>query len=95
MPAIDDALVQHLAQLARLELDAVARAGLKSHLERMLEAFTVIEGCDTDGIQPYGAKGGGEPEGGDQVRASLTAEEALGNALRSSVGGFQVPSLRG
>ena len=49
---IDDALVDRLARLAKLDFDAATKSQIAKDLEQMATFFEKIEELDTDDIEP-------------------------------------------
>ncbi len=49
---VNDALIDKLAQLARLEFEGADRAQIKQDLERMLSFVEQVQGVDTAGVAP-------------------------------------------
>jgi aspartyl-tRNA(Asn)/glutamyl-tRNA(Gln) amidotransferase subunit C len=52
MPHLDDAELDHLAALARLDLDPARRAGLRADLERVLGYVDRLAGFDDPSLEP-------------------------------------------
>lgn len=52
MPHLDDAELDHLAALARLDLDPARRAGLRADLERILGYVDRLAAFDDPSLEP-------------------------------------------
>lgn len=50
--AIDDALLEHLKSLARLEIDPEESAVIERDLNDILGYFALLSDLDTDGVEP-------------------------------------------
>lgn len=50
--AIDDAELQHLLQLARLDLDASRADAIRADLNRVLDYVEMLEDVDVDDLEP-------------------------------------------
>jgi aspartyl-tRNA(Asn)/glutamyl-tRNA(Gln) amidotransferase subunit C len=49
---LDDAALDHLADLARLELDDAERGALRADLERLLDYLAHLQSVDVTGVAP-------------------------------------------
>jgi aspartyl-tRNA(Asn)/glutamyl-tRNA(Gln) amidotransferase subunit C len=91
---VDDALIEKLSQLARLQFEGEERQQIKSDLERMLGFVEKLEELDTDGVAPliYLTQ---EPSRlrPDDAKTVITKEEALKNAPESDTDYFKVPRV--
>jgi aspartyl-tRNA(Asn)/glutamyl-tRNA(Gln) amidotransferase subunit C len=88
--------VEHVAHLARLGLSEEEVSQLEGQLNHILEQFAVLSELDTDAIPPTARVI--ELENvlrDDEVRASLSVEEALANAPARSGDHFVVPAVLG
>ena len=78
--ALDDAALDHLADLARLELDEEERAALRLDLARLLDYLAHLQGVDVAGVAPMtrpertleAGTPGGPPPG---LRSDAVSEE--------------------
>jgi aspartyl-tRNA(Asn)/glutamyl-tRNA(Gln) amidotransferase subunit C len=85
--------VAHIARLSRLALSKDELQGMASHLGKILDAVSALDRLDTTGVPAGlhdGAAAGLRP---DVIAPSLTVEDALRPAPRSSAGGFEVPPV--
>ncbi|MBN2564324.1 MAG: Asp-tRNA(Asn)/Glu-tRNA(Gln) amidotransferase subunit GatC [Candidatus Eisenbacteria bacterium] len=86
--------VEHVAQLARLDLSTEEVESLTSELNRILEYFERLSEADTEGVEPaFSALRGRDVFRPDEPDAMLTQEEALANAPRRRGGYFVVPAF--
>ncbi|CAM3966860.1 Asp-tRNA(Asn)/Glu-tRNA(Gln) amidotransferase subunit GatC [Cohnella lubricantis] len=86
--------VEHVANLARLELSEAEKDRLAGQLSTILEYADKLNELDTNGIEPtshvlpiYNVMRE------DEVRPSLSAEKALLNAPEEEDGHFRVPAV--
>jgi aspartyl/glutamyl-tRNA(Asn/Gln) amidotransferase C subunit len=89
---IDRALVQHLAELARLSVSAERAQVLRGRLERVLEAFAALQGAElptADRIESAMA----QALRPDVAEAPLPVETVLANAPQQAAGTFVVPRV--
>jgi aspartyl-tRNA(Asn)/glutamyl-tRNA(Gln) amidotransferase subunit C len=94
MCAPADLDVAHVAQLARLNLTAEETALFQSQLAEVLEHAARLQELNLDGVEPAAhAVPAFNVFRADEVRASLSQEEALRNAPRSANGLFIVPKV--
>ena len=86
--------VQHVARLARLEIDGDAVQKLAEQLATILDYVNKLEEVDTRGVSPTShAIALTNAFRDDVVRASLPREEALENAPSQEAGSFVVPKV--
>ena len=86
--------VQHVARLARLEIDGDAVQKLAEQLATILDYVNKLEEVDTRGVSPTShAIALTNAFRDDVVRASLPREEALENAPSREAGSFVVPKV--
>lgn len=93
---IRDADVIHLARLARLELDAAEREGLRADLQRVLAHLGELASVDVDGLEPMlrpvhvddGTRA-------DEVRGGLAQETVLQAGRARQDGFLRVPRTGG
>ncbi|MCB9590391.1 MAG: Asp-tRNA(Asn)/Glu-tRNA(Gln) amidotransferase subunit GatC [Polyangiaceae bacterium] len=91
---ISKAQVEHVARLARLELQPEEIEGLCTDLSRILEYVEALGELDTTGVSPLTHLAVPElPARADQVVSPLSTEIALREAPRASDGGFAVPQF--
>jgi aspartyl-tRNA(Asn)/glutamyl-tRNA(Gln) amidotransferase subunit C len=91
---VNDALVQQLADLARLEFSEQERAGIQHDLQRMITFVEKLNELDTSAVKPllfltenYNVFRE------DKVVPSVTREEALQNAPSANDQYFKVPKV--
>ncbi|SEM81873.1 aspartyl/glutamyl-tRNA(Asn/Gln) amidotransferase subunit C [Chitinophaga rupis] len=91
---VNDALVQQLANLARLEFSEQERAGIQHDLQRMITFVEKLNELDTANVQPllfltenYNVFRE------DKVIPSITREEGLQNAPSANDQYFKVPKV--
>ena len=86
--------VAYIAELARLQLSAEETALFQSQLGQVMEHAARLQDLNLDGVEPAAHT---VPAFNvfreDEVRASLSQEEALRNAPRSVNGLFIVPKV--
>ena len=86
--------VAYVAELARLQLSAEETALFQSQLAQVLEHAASLQELNLDSIEPAAyAVPACNAFREDEVRASLSQEEALRNAPRSANGLFIVPRV--
>ena len=49
---IDDATVDHIAVLAKLEFDAGSKEAIKGDMNKILDFMEKLNAVDTDGVEP-------------------------------------------
>lgn len=92
--AIDRAAVDHVARLARLDLSEEERSRMQVELTAILEHAEKIQALDLDGVEPTAhAIPLRNVMRADEVRPSLSQEEALANAPAAEDGRFRVPRI--
>jgi aspartyl-tRNA(Asn)/glutamyl-tRNA(Gln) amidotransferase subunit C len=91
---VNDALVQQLADLARLEFSETEKAGIQHELQRMITFVEKLNELDTTQVKPllfltenYNVFRE------DKVVPSITREEALQNAPSANEQYFKVPKV--
>lgn len=94
MMGIDDSDVEHLADLARLNLDSDERGELTDDLNEILDFAEKIQELDTEDVEPtYHAMPIENVSGEDESRPSPDPDPVLRNAPDSSDGYFVVPKV--
>ena len=92
MAAISNEQVRHVAHLARIELDEDELQRMASQLDSILAYFGKIDELDTENVEPMtSVMGLHNVFREDEVRASVTVEQALGNAPDRTKECFRVP----
>lgn len=91
---IDRAAVDHIARLARLDLSDAERSRMQTELAQILGHAERIQSLDLDDVEPTShsipLSNVTRP---DEVRPSLTQQEALQNAPEAEDGRFKVPRI--
>lgn len=86
--------VEHIAELARLELSPEEKARYREQLSDILDYAARLQSLDTEGIPPTSSvlppRSVLRP---DQARPGLTAEELLANAPDAEDRQFRVPPV--
>lgn len=92
--AIDRATVDHVARLARLDLSDEERERMGAELGHILEHAAKIQELDLDDVEPTShaipIRNVMRP---DEVRPSLSQDEALAGAPEAIEGRFKVPRI--
>jgi aspartyl-tRNA(Asn)/glutamyl-tRNA(Gln) amidotransferase subunit C len=96
MALISQKEVEHVAQLARLELTEAEKATFAEQLSHILTYVDQLQGVSTEGI-PQTVSGAVEETvlREDTPRTGLSLEKALANAPESYEGFFVVPKILG
>jgi aspartyl-tRNA(Asn)/glutamyl-tRNA(Gln) amidotransferase subunit C len=91
---VNDALIENLSNLARLEFNAKEKEEIKSDLQRMIHFVEKLGELDTTGVEPLLHM---SPEINvlreDVVQGSVTREEALSAAPATDGVYFKVPKV--
>lgn len=91
---IDDALIDKLGSLAKLEFPAERRDAMKADLERVLTFVEKINELNTDGVQPLiHMTQAVNVWREDEVRQDITHEQALQNAPKRDSDYIRVPKV--
>jgi aspartyl-tRNA(Asn)/glutamyl-tRNA(Gln) amidotransferase subunit C len=92
---IDRALIEHVATLSSLSLSEVEAATLTREVAAILAYVGELDTLDTSDVPPTAQVGTAHHAAlrPDEVLAGLSHEEALGQAPRTSDGGFAVPGF--
>ncbi|MFI5154087.1 MAG: Asp-tRNA(Asn)/Glu-tRNA(Gln) amidotransferase subunit GatC [Chitinophagales bacterium] len=91
---VNDAMIEYLSELACLEFNAEEKEGIKKDLQRMISFIEKLKELDSSGIEPLLHMG--EEMNvlrKDEIRGSITQEEALRNAPSSDGKYFRVPKV--
>ena len=86
--------VEHIAKLARLELNAEQKALYREQLSNILDYIAKLRQLDTASVPP--TAGGGLPRMElrlDRTRAGLSTEALLRNAPESEANQFKIPPV--
>lgn len=91
---VNDALVEKLARLARLRFDQAEKVAIQQDLQRMIGFVEKLNELDLQGIEPLLHM---TPDVNvlrdDEVKGSVTLEEALKNAPAHDGTFFKVPKV--
>lgn len=91
---ITDQLVDNLANLARLEFAAADKEDLKADLQRMIAFIEKLDAVDTTGVEPLlHISNRVNVLRNDEVKGSISREEALLNAPSKNNEFFLVPKV--
>ena len=91
---VNDALVEKLANLARLQFDEAEKAGIKNDLQRMIRFVEKLKELDTSGIDPLLHMSDNlNVLREDEVRGSISSETAFKNAPLHDQNFFKVPKV--
>ena len=86
--------VEHIAKLARIDLDEEEVEAFGEQLSRILDYAEKLEELDTEGVDPTTHAVLSEMAGrSDEVEESLSREEVLQNAPDDEEGQFRVPKV--
>jgi len=87
-------LIDKLASLAKLEFDESSRNEIMGDLREIISFFEKLQEVDTTGVEPLiHMTEGGNHLRKDEVKASITKEEALRNAPLHDGSHFKVPKV--
>jgi aspartyl-tRNA(Asn)/glutamyl-tRNA(Gln) amidotransferase subunit C len=91
---VNDALIDNLSNLARLEFSKEEAAGIKKDLQRMIQFVEQLSGLDTTGVEPQMHM---SPVTNvlreDKLQGSISREQALTNAPSTDGVFFKVPKV--
>jgi aspartyl-tRNA(Asn)/glutamyl-tRNA(Gln) amidotransferase subunit C len=91
---VNDALIDNLSNLARLEFSAEEKENIKNDLRRMIEFVEKLGELDTTGIEPLLHMSPAiNVLRDDQPAGSVSREEALANAPATDGTYFKVPKV--
>ena len=91
---VNDALVDKLANLARLQFNATEKEGIKNDLQRMIKFVEKLNELDTTGVQPLlhlSEQVNVLRE--DEIQGSISRAEGLQNAPVHDDEFFKVPKV--
>lgn len=93
---IDNATVDHIAKLAKLEFDDVSREAIKGDMNKILDFMEKLNAIDTDGVEPLiFMTDEVNVLREDEVKMEITQEGALSNAPKHDPYYFRVPKVLG
>jgi aspartyl-tRNA(Asn)/glutamyl-tRNA(Gln) amidotransferase subunit C len=91
---VNDALIDNLSNLARLEFSATEKDAIKQDLQRMIGFVEKLSGLDTTGVEPLLHM---SPQTNvlrdDEPQGSISREEALSVAPATDGIYFEVPKV--
>jgi len=91
---VNDALIDNLSNLARLEFNADEKEEIKKDLRRMIEFVEKLGELDTSGVEPLLHMSPAiNVLREDRLQGSLSREEALANAPATDGTYFKVPKV--
>ena len=91
---VNDALVDKLANLARLKFDAAEKEEIKNDLQKMIAFVEKLNELDTTGVEPLlHMTNEVNVLRDDEIKGSITREEALKNAPLHDEQFFKVPKV--
>ena len=91
---VNDALIDKLATLARLEFDPVEKERLKQDLQKMIAFVEQLQELDTDGEDPVlQMSGNTDVLRDDELRNALPREDAVRTAPLKDGVFFKVPKV--
>ena len=91
---VNDALIDKLANLARLQFDVIEKAGIKNDLQRMIQFVEKLNELDTTGVEPLLHMSDNiNVLRDDEVKGSISLKEALKNAPLHDGQFFKVPKV--
>ena len=86
--------VEHIANLARLELNDEEKARYRQQLSAILDYIEALKAVDTSDIPPTASVlPGHNPLRADEPQPGLTREDLLANAPLAEAGQFRVPPV--
>jgi aspartyl-tRNA(Asn)/glutamyl-tRNA(Gln) amidotransferase subunit C len=95
MAEIQDSLLTHIAQLARLSLSPEETTSLARDLAEILKYAESLKSLDLEGVPPMSHATEGERFRPDEPQHALTRDQALENAPDRDAGLFRVPQVIG
>ena len=91
---VNDALVDKLAHLARLQFDAVEKEAIRNDLQKMIRFVEKLNELDTNGVMPLlHMSDRVNVLREDEVTGSITTEQGLQNAYNHDHAFFKVPKV--
>ncbi len=85
--------VKKIAQLARLELARGEALALAGDMNQILAYVDTLQQLDLSGIEPDAGAGAGTPMRKDEIKPSLSVEDALAQAPVQDGVAFVVPQV--
>ncbi len=91
---VNDALVEKIANLARLKFDDSEKEAIKNDLQKMIQFVEKLNELDTTGVEPLlHMSGNVNVLREDEVKGSISREEGLKNAATHDEQFFKVPKV--
>jgi aspartyl-tRNA(Asn)/glutamyl-tRNA(Gln) amidotransferase subunit C len=91
---VNDALVDKLANLARLNFEADEKAAIKDDLQKMIQFVEKLNELDTTGVEPLLHMSDNiNILRADEVKGSISREAGLQNAATHDEQFFKVPKV--
>lgn len=91
---VNDAMVEKLAHLSRLQFNEIEKAEIKSDLQRMIAFVEKLNELDLNGVEPLlHMSDEVNVLRDDEVKGSISREEALKNAPLHDEQFFKVPKV--
>ncbi|MBK7291244.1 MAG: Asp-tRNA(Asn)/Glu-tRNA(Gln) amidotransferase subunit GatC [Chitinophagaceae bacterium] len=91
---VNDAMVEKLAHLSRLQFNETEKAEIKNDLQRMIAFVEKLDELDLDGVEPLlHMSDEVNVLRDDEVKGSVSREEALKNAPLHDEQFFKVPKV--
>ncbi|HLK30915.1 MAG TPA: Asp-tRNA(Asn)/Glu-tRNA(Gln) amidotransferase subunit GatC [Puia sp.] len=91
---VNDALIENLANLARLKFDDSEKEEIKKDLQRMISFVEKLNELNTDGVEPQlHMTNETNVLREDELQGSVSREEALKNAPSTDGIYFKVPKV--
>ena len=91
---VNDALVDKLANLARLKFNDTEKAAIRNDLQKMIRFVEKLNELDTTGVEPLLHVGDTvNILRADEVKGSISREDGLKNALLHDEHFFKVPKV--
>ena len=91
---VNDALVDKLANLARLKFDNSEKVAIKNDLQKMIQFVEKLNELDTTGVEPLlHMSDNVNILRADEVKGSISREEGLKNAATHDDQFFKVPKV--
>ncbi len=91
---VNDALIDKLANLARLQFDDKEKAGIRNDLQRMIQFVEKLNELDTTGVAPLlHMSDNVNVLREDEVTGSVSSEEGFRNAPLHDQQFFKVPKV--
>jgi aspartyl-tRNA(Asn)/glutamyl-tRNA(Gln) amidotransferase subunit C len=91
---VNDALIDNLSELARLEFSPEEKAGIRADLQRMIRFVEKLGELDTTGVTPLlHMSSESDVLREDRPQSSISREQALANAPATDGVYFEVPKV--